>query len=127
MISTMLFITAVVILLYFLVFASGKKTLEQLRLDSRIIPMKIMATGSDTGNTLAFIIDGKVDKNKMKGVSDMGYESLKSKLGVRNDFCIFFEDKDGNLIDIGRDLGEEKEDVRGIGNAEFEISGYPCG
>ena len=125
MISTMLFITAVLILLYFLVFASGKKTLEQLRLDSRIIPMKIMATRSDTENTLAFIIDGKVDKNKMKGVSDMGYESLKSKLGVINDFCIFFEDKDGNLINISRDLDQEY--VMGIGNSDFKISGYDCG
>ena len=122
----MLFVTAVVVLVYFLVFSSGKKTLDQLKLDSQVIPLKIMASKSDTTNNLAFIIDGKVDKSRMKSFASIEYEDLKSEFGVVSDFCIFFEDKDGKLINLTSDLDEENN-VIGIGNKNFKVSGYDCG
>ena len=71
--------------------------------------------------------DGKVslvDSNglveeKIESLSDMGYEEIKSILGIKNDFCIFFEDVLGNIVKI--------DGVNpGIGSDKIYINGEPC-
>ena len=71
--------------------------------------------------------DGKVslvDSNglveeKIESLSDMGYEEIKSILGIKNDFCIFFEDVLGNIVKIdGIDSG--------IGSGKIYINNEPC-
>ena len=47
--------------------------------------------------------------------------SLKASLGVKHDFCLFFEDSAGNLISISDDAWPENENFQGIGNGEFQI------
>ena len=126
MISVMVFIIGLVILLYFLFFSSSSGILEQLKTESEIIPLKITSAKSDTQiDSLAFIIDGKVDSARLKQLAEMNYTQLKAKMGVKNEFCIYFEDKDGNLVNISAEIG--KSNVMGIGNPEFSISEYSCG
>ena len=125
MISVLVFVLGVVILLYFLLFSSGKHVIEQLKIESETIPLRISSSKTATDN-LAFVIDGKVDKNKLNDIAGMNYPQLKSQLGVRNEFCIYIEDKDGNIVNISGDI--EKEYVTGVGNPEFRISDeYNCG
>ena len=71
--------------------------------------------------------DGKVslvDSNglveeKIESLSDMGYEEIKSILGIKNDFCIFFEDVLGNIVKI--------DGINpGIGSDKIYINGEPC-
>ena len=71
--------------------------------------------------------DGKVslvDSNglveeKIESLSDMGYEEIKSILGIKNEFCIFFEDVLGNIVKI--------DGINpGIGSGKIHINGEPC-
>ena len=124
MLSFMVFIFGIVIVLYFLLFASGKDVLKQLQKESELIPMKIIASEPNIDNDLAFIIDGKVNKERLKSLSSYDYDQLKTEFGVLNDFCIYFEDKDGNLVDISSELGA---DVYGVGNPEFALNEHSCG
>ena len=125
MISTMIIIVGIIVLLYFLLFSSSKRALEGLRTESEIVPLRVTSTKDETENSVAFVVDGKVNKIKLKDLANMEYEQLKAKLGIKNEFCIFFEDKDNNLIDISTDI--EKAGVAGIGSPDFDISGFSCG
>lgn len=47
------------------------------------------------------------------------YSSIKKNLGIKNDFCIYFEDENGNIMPI-------KEGVTGIGSSDIKIGGIQC-
>ncbi len=47
------------------------------------------------------------------------YPELKKKLRVKNEFCIYFEDNEGNVIYIS-------EGRPGIGSDKINISDVPC-
>ena len=48
------------------------------------------------------------------------YSGLKGKLKANNDFCIYFEDEDGNVMFIN-------STHTGIGSATINVSNIPCG
>ena len=41
---------------------------------------------------------GIVDENKLKEIQNMDYNDIKKSLNAKNDFCIFIEDGNGNVI-----------------------------
>jgi hypothetical protein len=56
---------------------------------------------------------------KLENLNDRGYESIKKVLGVESDFCIYFEDITGNVVQIdGIDPG--------IGSNNIYINDKPC-
>tara|TARA_B100001964_G_scaffold4051_1_gene4407 strand:- start:747 stop:1058 length:312 start_codon:yes stop_codon:yes gene_type:complete len=52
-------------------------------------------------------------------VENLDYDEIKNIIGVENDFCIFFEDINGNLVKID-DMDP------GIGSDKIYINGKPC-
>ena len=72
---------------------------------------------------LGFISEDEIDEEKLKAfvanATPENYESLKEELGIRGDFCIFYEDVEGNIILI--------ENRTGIGHSAVLIDGYECG
>ena len=58
-------------------------------------------------------------EDKVKSLSNMDYDEFKHTLGLKSDFCIYFEDANGNLIKID---GVE----HGIGSEKIKINGKPC-
>lgn len=126
MISVMVFIIGIVVILYFILYNSGQDAIRELKMESELIPLKVMASGINSATELSFIVNGRVDKERMKEVAAMDYSELKSKLGVKNDFCMYFEDANGNLIQISDDIDKDSS-IMGIGNPSFGISGKHCG
>lgn len=52
-------------------------------------------------------------------LDQMSYNEVKNMFGVKNDFCIYFEDITGNILKIdGVNLG--------IGSNKIYINGEPC-
>ena len=47
---------------------------------------------------LSFANNGVIDENKLKEIQNMGYNDFKKSLNVKNDFCIYIEDENGNII-----------------------------
>lgn len=58
-------------------------------------------------------------EEKIENLDQMDYDEMKNILGLKNDFCIFFEDATGNLVRI--------DDASiGIGSDKIYINGEPC-
>ena len=51
------------------------------------------------------------------------YQQLKRKIRVKNEFCIFFEDENGNIIYVNPNDPTQV----GIGSEKINISDVPCG
>ena len=73
-----------------------------------------------SGNPGVKITDGNTINATKLGELLGNYSELKSKLKVKNDFCIYFEDEDGNVIYIN-------STYTGIGSGIINVSNIPCG
>lgn len=72
------------------------------------------------GETVVSLLDSNVlSEEKIMNLDRMDYDEIKSLLGIKNDFCIFFEDVTGNVIKIG-DINS------GIGSGKIYVNGNPC-
>ena len=68
---------------------------------------------------ISLIDSNELIEEKVENLDQMGYDEIKNILGIKNDFCIFFEDASGNLVKIdGINLG--------IGSNKIYINGNPC-
>lgn len=72
------------------------------------------------GETVVSLLDSNVlSEEKIISLNQMDYEEIKSLIGIKNDFCIFFEDVTGNVIKIA-DINS------GIGSGKIYVNGNPC-
>src|SRR3989344_8953767 len=49
-------------------------------------------------NSAALSTDGTIDQTGLERIQSMTYEQLKKYLNIKNDFCIYVEDGNGNVI-----------------------------
>ena len=77
-------------------------------------------TGISSEDSGVGIMDGnKINTTKLEDLLG-NYSSIKSKLKVENDFCIYFEDEDGNILYINAT-------TTGLGSGIINVSDIPCG
>ena len=74
---------------------------------------------SDGDKEVSLLVSNVLIEEKVENLNDMGYEEIKSILGIKNDFCIYFEDITGNLVKI--------DGINpGIGSSKIHINDVPC-
>ncbi len=83
-----------------------------------------LANAVTQDSTFAFVSRGQVDKEKFAELATMNYRDLKKKLGIKDDFCIFFEDSEGNMVNVS--VGGKTYTAIGNGSS-INLSGVPCG
>ena len=49
-------------------------------------------------NHVSFASNGIIDGSKMREIRGMDYDDFKKSVNAKNDFCVYIEDGDGNLI-----------------------------
>ena len=87
-------------------------------LKSIVYPTKTIAfRPSKQISGLGFVDADVVDIENLKDFANRNYKEIKKSLGIKNDFCIHFEDKEGNLIDISPITGK-----KGIGIGSSKIT-----
>lgn len=59
----------------------------------------IIEISAESDNPCSFIVDNKIDKEKLAECAN-NYNRTKTLLGAKRDFCIYFEDSKGNIINI---------------------------
>lgn len=104
----------------FLLLISGDfqdTSFSDLKSDSRKIPQMLLSSGT---SELSIIEDDQVNVEKANELQKMDYENLKSLMGTKGDFCIYFEDKHGNVVNLS-DIANSNEGV-GIGSSEVNLS-----
>jgi len=115
MIAIVLFIGTIFVFYSVLSAKQSPKT-DELQDDASIVLESIVSEDSDIG-----ILNGaEVNETKLEELLGMEYSEIKKKMRVENEFCIFLEDEEGNVIYI-------TQDQPGIGSQEIEIGGKPCG
>ena len=88
---------------------------ENLEKEAEIILNKL------TDNSeFSFASNNAIQEEVLEEVSGMAYSELKNNLKVKNDFCVYFEDEGGNLVEI-------KDGIKSIGATVIKINGEPCG
>lgn len=83
-----------------------------------------LSSAVETSKGSSALIDGiKVDEVALDDLSNLSYNELKDALGTEADFCIFFEDGEGNIVPINN----ETSGLSGIGSADVVVAGNYCG
>ena len=73
-----------------------------------------------TTDNLKILNENQVDEKAVEEIMKEDYIKLKAELGLKNDFCIHFENNNGELIKInGIDAS--------IGSSKIKINGVSCG
>lgn len=49
-------------------------------------------------NHISFASNGVIDGDKMMEIQNMNYDDFKKSVNAKNDFCVYIEDGNGNLI-----------------------------
>ena len=110
---------AIVLLLILALFVILKTAFTPQKAELRGEAEIVLSTLTD-GNTKVSLTDSdELIEEKIKNLDQMDYDEIKNIIGVKNDFCIFFEDSSGNLVKID---GINPY----IGSNKIYINGYPC-
>ena len=117
--GVLIFMLAVGVI-YALLMSKDKDTSTPLRIESEVIATKLA-----TDPLLAVATDNQLDAAKLSTMTGVDYETLRNEMGVKNEFCIYLEDDQGNLVYIIN--GTNKYTGIGSGSADLNISGTPCG
>ena len=114
MIALVVFIVTVFVFYSIMEGKQDGKT-EELQDEASIVLDNIVSEDSNVG-----ILDGtEIDETKLQQLLGEDYETIKEKIRVKNDFCIFLEDENGDVIYIS-------PNQPGVGSPKIKISGDPC-
>ena len=105
-------IFSVALLLYMKVSSNLSDTddrqLEELKADSAFIAESLVGTGypdgwnSSNAEKIGLTDGGQIlNTSKVSAAAAINYTTLKVLFGTRNDFFAFFQDKDGNVLNLG--------------------------
>lgn len=68
---------------------------------------------------VSLLTENSLTEERIENLEQIDYNEIKKIIGVENDFCIFFEDATGQIVQInGMDPG--------IGSDKIYINGEPC-
>ncbi|MFH1849198.1 MAG: hypothetical protein ABH879_03335 [archaeon] len=118
------FVLAFILFFYVISLEAETDGFADLKDEGEIVPSRLITQGPQGNQTLAIVVDSKVDTRRLSEIANKSYDSLKRELGIKGDFCIYFEDEDGNLVNISEITGK---DAAGIGSPNATISGLRCG
>ena len=117
----------VILILFFGIISSMSNPRKgKLSKDAELITKALTGEGDS-----AIVKDNRVEQSKIQefAIDPEQYEALKQQLGVQGDFCIYFEDNEGNLVpvQVAEDTDGNPEFVNGVGSDGAIINDHPCG
>src|SRR3989344_5377621 len=107
---------------YTLLSNNKKTTIQDVQLEASTLS-GALDSSSGINSTLSIIREGLVDKDKLQSLYTADYNNLKTKFGIKGDFCIYMIDQYGNLVAINTSSGLKN----GFGNGNLTINDIPCG
>ena len=100
MIAIGIFIIGIVVFLYLIVGNASRNVSDTLATDSEVLPQRLMASDEMSATNTTFVVQNKVDAARLDRTLAMDYDTLKKELDISSDFCIHFEDENGNLVNL---------------------------
>ncbi|MBS3132875.1 hypothetical protein J4470_01955 [Candidatus Woesearchaeota archaeon] len=109
-----------IVLIFFFSFSSDKTSEIKVK-DLQSESSKLASAVSVVRNETSSFVEGtKVKVDSLEGASGMTYSQLKDAFGLEADFCIHFEDSEGNIINV---TGNRT----GLGSGYVTVGGVACG
>lgn len=111
---------SVILIFYVTMVPRQKPQLKDLEIESSELKLEL-----EKNYEFGFITDDEINDARflvfIKNATT-NYTALKRKLGVKGEFCIFFEDSEGNIVALDNSTSL----IVGIGNSSIVISGNNC-
>ena len=99
-------------------FTSDKGT-ASVKADLEQEAIEVLRTLTNKNTPISVLESNELVEEKVEYLERMGYDKIKSMIGIKSDFCIFFEDITGNLAQVN-------EVKSGIGSKKIYINDIPC-
>lgn len=109
---------SVILIFYVTMVPRQKPQMKDLEAESGALKLEL-----EKNNEFGFLIDDEVDYAKLQAFIDnatANYSALKKKMGVKGEFCLFYEDSEGNVVPIG------SNNLVGVGNSSIIVAGDNC-
>jgi hypothetical protein len=113
---------SVILIFYVTMVPRQKPQMKDLEIESGALKLEL-----EKNNEFGFITNDEVNSTKFQAFIDnatANYTDLKKKLGVKGEFCLFYEDSDGNVVPIS--LNDTMQLI-GVGNSSIKVAGFNCG
>ncbi len=117
MIAVALFMIAIIFFFSISNDDSGEKKVKGLQSENSKL---VYALSGEKNASESFVTGSKVNERKLGELAELNYGSLKDAIGIDADFCIHFEDEEGNVINIS---GSKT----GLGSPLITVGGVSCG
>ena len=114
----MIFIGMIILFFGVMIITSKGTNISELNSDGE----HILKTLESDNQELGIIEKDKINEQRLNQLVQKDYEEIKTQVGVKNDFCIFIEDENGNVIPIK--VGDDK--YYGIGTDDVKVGGRGC-
>lgn len=110
-----------IIVVMFFFSISGEQFGEKKARDLQASLAKLVSSLSATRNTSESLLLGtRVNEQRLQQLSSLEYQRLKDAIGTETDFCIHFEDEEGDVVEIS-------DTVTGLGSSFVRIGDTLCG
>jgi len=122
LLAVVIFIS-VILIFYVTMTPKEKPRLKDLESEAKDLKIEL-----EQNHELGFINADEIDEEKLnafiENATPANYQALKQKLGIKGDFCIFYEDAEGHIILIrtGDNTG-----VGSVGSPDVLINNVRCG
>ncbi|MBN2052041.1 hypothetical protein JW756_00900 [Candidatus Woesearchaeota archaeon] len=117
-----------IILIFYVTMTSRQKPqLKDLEIESSNLKIEL-----EKNQDIGFLQNNQVNDTKFQmfiSNATEDYDSLKEKLGIKGDFCMFYEDSDGFIVLIrnNQSTNISRMNLTGIGSPDLCVGGYKCG
>ncbi len=112
--AVVIFIAAFFIL-YIMISPGQNSKVSSLKEEASIVSRQVASEKTN----VSIIENNELSESRLNELKALGYDELKRRLRTEDDFCIYFEDENGNVILID-------DTSRGIGTPNINVSGVPC-
>ncbi len=107
-----------IVVLFIIFFFSGAGTSVKSAEQEQKMLLSKLVIQDEREDGPAIIIGDVVDGARVKKLASTDYSELKKTVGITSDFVIYFEDDDGNVVNIA--------DRPCIGSSYAQVNGVNC-
>ena len=99
------FVIVLTVVFTFIVYFNSESDLEK---ESKMILNSLEVKNSPIG----FIENGQINEERLKMIATPeGYEKIKEVSGAKSDFCIYFEDEKGNILNAEGEIAGVNDEI----------------
>lgn len=100
MIALGIFIIGIVVFLFLIGGNQDKKSDEKVIAEAELLPNRLIAEDEYSTTNTTIVVGNKVDSELLNKNIAKNYSDVKRELEVVSDFCLHFQNDEGELVDL---------------------------